>query len=94
MEPSALRNYITVVVVYAAAMLALGLLPALGLYFPKFPYEDVYFPYFIVSGPVVWFAGGLVEVGCSRCSLTNGTRVDPGGTDRGSITRLWGEPWH
>ncbi len=28
-----------------------------GIYAPSPPYDDVYFPYFLVSGPIVWLAG-------------------------------------
>ena len=61
---SGLRTYTAVVTVYGAAIIAVGLLPALGLYYPKFPYEDVYFPYLFVAGPVVWAAGGWAEIHC------------------------------
>lgn len=67
MASGRLRACIAVVAAYGASIFVLGLLPALGLYHPKFPYEDIYFPYFLVAGPVVWAIGAS---GAAHCATT------------------------
>ncbi len=59
-----MRTYVAVVGVYGVTLFAIGLLPVVGLYFPKFPYEDVYFPYLFVTGPGVFAAGYWAEAHC------------------------------
>lgn len=64
MALSGSRTYLALVAVYGAAIIALGMLPAFGLYFPKFPYQDVYIPYLFVAGPAVFVAGYWAEAHC------------------------------
>ena len=74
MALSGTRIYVAVVGLYGAIIFAIGLLPSLGLYFPKFPYEDVYIPYLFVAGPVVFAAGYWAE---AHCWAAAGTLLTP-----------------
>ena len=68
-QPLNWKPYLVVVFAYCAGLLVLMSLPFLGLYAPSEPFEDVYFPYFLISGPLVAFAG--YSAGCSAGPLVS-----------------------
>lgn len=45
------------VLFYVACIVLLTIAPLVGLLEPEPPFDDVYFGYFFVSGPAVWFVG-------------------------------------